>query len=184
MPAGDHANDDNSASDDDDNDDDVEIRDGDDDDNDDDVEIRDEDVSPTAGMPEFASAGPPAVSPDMPETAAVGLTPVSLSTLGADVDNSPVDVLLDSQPLFSSRETASSAPSRSEFGSICRHRLSRRNPAPMPEALVAIHRKATAPTPVPLGRATGDRSPIVGDPPDAPPPPPLDLGTPDPGSAT
>lgn len=89
VPAGDHANDDNSASDDDDNDDDVEIRDGDDDDNDDDVEIRDEDVSPTAGMPEFASAGPPAVSPDMPETAAVGLTPISLSTLGADVDNSP-----------------------------------------------------------------------------------------------
>ena len=58
-----------------------------------------------------------------------------------------------------------------------------RKPAPMPEALVAIHRRATAPAPIPSGRVSRDRSPITGGPPDTPPPL-SDLGTPDLGSAT
>ena len=66
--------------------------------------------------------------------------------------------------------------------------IGRRTLAPMPEALVAIHRRATAPAPAPLpsGRVSRDRSPITGGPPDTPPPPPppSDHGTPDLGSAT
>ena len=151
-------------------------------------------------MPELASAGPPSVSPGTPEIAASGRTPVPPGTPvvasakpGDDVDDSPADnPPMESQALLSSSESeplASSAPpdpqpQRSEFGLIRHNRFSRRNPAPMLEALAAIHRKATAPAPVPSGRAPRDRSPITGDPPDAPPPPSSDHGTPDPGSAT
>ena len=48
--------------------------------------------------------------------------------------------------------------------------IGRRKPAPMPEALVAIHSRATAPAPIPSGRVSRDRSPITGGPPATPPP--------------
>lgn len=77
-----------------------------------------------------------------------------------------------SQALFSSLDLSTpqtTPPESSEFGPIRNSRriFSRRQPAPMPEPLMALHRRATAPAPVPSGRAA-TRSTTS----DEPPPPP------------
>ena len=159
-----------------------------DDDNDDDMDV------PEAGMPESASAGPTPLGTPVSASAEAVPTPPGDPELTEPTDDSPPDTTpLESQPLFSSSEsqslTSSADPdpksqrSQSRFGPIRRSIFSRRNPAPIPEALAAIHRKATAPAPIPTGSAARSRSPISGDPPDASPPSP-DLGMSDPGPAT
>lgn len=191
-----------------DNDDDADVADDDDngddnddravDDNDTQVDNNNDDdddmFTSEAGKPESASAGPASIG--MPESASADLDPPGdperISTEPTD-DSPPDNTPMESQPLFSSSEPQSqtssldldpeSQPSKSRFGPMRRSLFSRRNPAPMPEALAAIHRRATAPAPIPTGSASRDRSPVSVDPPDATPPLP-DLGIPDPGSAT
>ena len=96
-----------------------------------------------------------------------------------DHGNSDPEMDVESQPLFSS-ESQPLVPSestpppcdqqeRSSFGPMrsARRLSGRRQPAPMPEPLQALHRIVTAPAPVPSGRtsrAAADHA--------APPPPP------------
>ena len=94
-------------------------------------------------------------------------------------DHTGDDVAMESQPLFSSTEP-SAEPSvppdsiqqeQSGFGPMrSSRRSSRRNPAPMPEPLLALHRRATHPAPVPSGRAARDISAVPADSLPAPPP--------------
>ena len=180
----------------DDDSDDDDGNDDDDGDEDDDDNDGDDMIVSEAGMPESASAGPVPLGTPVSASADPVPTPPGDPELAStqSTDDSPSEVTpLESQPLFSSSESqpltssAASDPktqrSESRFGPIHHSIFSRRNPAPMPEALAAIHRKATAPAPIPTGSAARGRSPISGDPPDAS----LllsDLGMPDPGSAT
>lgn len=64
-----------------------------------------------------------------------------------------------------------------------RRSFSRRHPAPMPEALEALHRRATNPAPVPSGRAARS-DPAVPAEPGSGLPPSSDPGIFDPGPAT
>ena len=92
---------------------------------------------------------------------------------------------VESQPLFSSEESAPAPLEQREpssFGPMhsARRLSGRRQPAPMPELLQALHRIVTAPAPVPSGRAGRDAAGSVA----LSPPPPLDHGNVDPGSVT
>ena len=139
-----------------------------------------------AGTPESASAGtnsaPPASAED-PEIESTADDPKMESTADSLPDAPP-----ESQPLFFSSEESPASVAVPE-PDPCPQRPSRRGlvsrhtPAPMTEPLAALRRKATTPAPIPSDRGSRDWSPISGDPPDAPPPP-SDLGTFDPGSAT
>ena len=117
----------------------------------------------------------------MPESAAAGSTPVPDTPEPASVGPSTAPPDEESQLLFSASEESSSPLSQRE--SRYNRPIVRRKPAPMPEALAALHRKATAPAPVPTGRVSRDRSPISRDPTDTPHPL-SDHGTPNLGSAT
>ena len=109
-------------------------------------------------------------------------------------DHTGDNVAMESQPLFSSTEPEPSAePSvppdpiqqeQSGFGPMrfCR-RSSRRHPAPMPEPLLALHRRATHLAPVPSGRAARDISAVPADSLPAPPSTSSDHGN-DPGLVT
>ena len=110
----------------------------------------------------------------MSESAAAVTTPLIEELPDEDLPDADEESLL---PF-----TVSEEPPRSQRESRYSRPIARRKPSPMPEALAAIHRKATAPAPVPSGRVARDRSPISGDPPDTPPL--SDHGTPDLGSAT
>ena len=95
---------------------------------------------------------------------------------GDEGDAAPVSL-----PLFSSGSdaTPSQPPqSASGFGPIRapKRSFSRRTPAPMPEALIAIHRKATNPAPIPSGRKGRGDGGSVGDPPVPPSLPQSDPG--------
>ena len=107
-------------------------------------------------------------------------------------DHTGDDVAMESQPLFSSTEPSaeSSVPpdsiqqEQSGFGPMrSNRRSSRRNPAPMPEPLLALHRRATHPAPVPSGRAARDISAVPADSLPAPPSTSPDHGN-DPGPIT
>ena len=101
----------------------------------------------------------------------------------------------ESQPLFSSTEPEPTAEptvppdppiqqEQSGFGPMrSGRRSSRRHPAPMPEPLLALHRRATHPTPVPSGRAARDLSAVSADSLSAPPSTSSDHGN-DPGPVT
>ena len=90
------------------------------------------------------------------------------------------------QPLFSSEESAPAPLDQREpssFGPMrpARRLTGRRQPAPMPEPLQALHRIVTAPAPVPSGRSGRDAADPAAL---SPPPPPPDHGNVDPGSIT
>ena len=101
----------------------------------------------------------------------------------------------ESQPLFSSTEAEPTAEptvppdppiqqEQSGFGPMrSGRRSSRRHPAPMPEPLLALHRRATHPTPVPSGRAARDLSAVSADSLSASPSTSSDHGN-DPGPVT
>ena len=112
----------------------------------------------------------------------------------ADHTENGDNVAMESQPLFSSAEPESSvelsAPpdpiqqEQSGFGPMrSGRRSSRRHPAPTPEPLLALHRRATNPAPVPSGRAARDISAVSVDSLPAPPSTSSDHGN-DPGSVT
>lgn len=105
-------------------------------------------------------------------------------------DHTGDDVAMESQPLFSSTEPSASAPpdpiqqEQSGFGPMrSGRRSSRRHPAPMPEPLLALHRRATHPAPVPSGRAARDISAVPADSLPVPPSTSSDHGN-DPGPIT
>ena len=140
-----------------------------------------------------ASVGTTPPPTSMPESAVAVATPL----IEELPDDEPSEELPDDEPLDTDKELSADKelpdadkespldePPRSQRPRYSRP-VSRRNPAKMPEALAALHRKATAPAPIPSGRVVRDRSPISGDPADpSPPPPPPDHGIPDLGSAT
>ena len=112
----------------------------------------------------------------------------------ADHTENGDNVAMESQPLFSSTEPEPSvelsAPpdpiqqEQSGFGPMrSGRRSSRRHPAPTPEPLLALHRRATNPAPVPSGRAARDISAVSVDSLPAPPSTSSDHGN-DPGSVT
>lgn len=106
-------------------------------------------------------------------------------SVNADDHGNPAPEMdVESQPLFSSEESAPAPLEQREpssFGPMrSARRLSGRKPAPMPESLQALHRIVTSPAPVPSGRASRDA--VVSAAPS--PPPPLDHGNVDPGSVT
>lgn len=105
-------------------------------------------------------------------------------------DHTGDDVAMESQPLFSSTEPSASTPpdpiqqEQSGFGPMrSGRRSSRRHPAPMPEPLLALHRRATHPAPVPSGRAARDISAVPADSLPVPPSTSSDHGN-DPGPIT
>ena len=101
-----------------------------------------------------------------------------------DHGNPASEMDVESQPLFSSAESAPAPLEQREpssFGPMrsARRLSGRRQPAPMPEPLQALHRIATSPAPVPSGRAGRDPAISAA----SSPPPPLDPSN-DPGSVT
>lgn len=100
-------------------------------------------------------------------------------TVKTDDHGNPASQMdVESQPLFSSEESAPVPLEQREpssFGPMrsARRLSGRRQPAPMPEPLQALHRIATSPAPVPSGRAGRDAAVPAAL---SPPPPPLDHG--------
>ena len=99
-----------------------------------------------------------------------------------DVESQPL-FSSESQPLVSSESTPAPEQERSSFGPMrsARRLSGRRQPAPMPEPLQALHRIVTAPAPVPSGRTS--RAAVDPAAPPPPPPPPPDHGNVDPPSS-
>lgn len=100
-------------------------------------------------------------------------------TVKTDDHGNPASQMdVESQPLFSSEESAPAPLEQREpsaFGPMrsARRLPGRRQPAPMPEPLQDLHRIMTSPAPVPSGRAGRDAAVSRGS---IPPPPALDHG--------
>lgn len=89
-----------------------------------------------------------------------------------DVESQPL-FSSESQPLVSSESTPAPEQERSSFGPMrsARRLSGRRQPAPMPEPLQALHRIVTAPAPVPSGRTSRAAVDPAAPPPPSPPSP-------------
>ena len=170
--------------DDDDDDDDSDDTDGHDDDDDDDNDVvNDDDNDNEDDIGDSASAVGDwfdAKDDDDDLSAAAAVFEDLVCSPESQPSQSPEKTPTESQSLFSTLESPPPLQSAesSGFGPIRPpKRFARRTPAPMPEALAAIHRRATMPAPVPSGRR-GRGDGVGWDPPVPSSVPPSDPGNP------